>query len=68
MSLQKDMTLNERVFRQNINNGPSIVIHIISYFIIFYINSYSWLFFIYKVEVRVDEFFSLCMNLHEKVP
>ena len=39
MSLRKDMTLNERVFRQNINNGPSIVIwtypSIYSYFIIY---------------------------------
>ena len=26
MSLWKDMTLNERVFRQNINNGTSILI------------------------------------------
>ena len=38
MSLRKDITLNERVFRQNINNGPSIVIwtypSIYSYFII----------------------------------
>ena len=30
MSLRKDMTINERVFRQNINNGPSIVIHNLS--------------------------------------
>ena len=39
MSLRKDMTLNERVFCQNINNGPSIVIwtylSIYSYFIIY---------------------------------
>ena len=39
MSLRKYMTLNERVFRQNINNGPSIVIwtylSIYSYFIIY---------------------------------
>ena len=25
MSLRKDMTLNKRVFRQNINSGPRIV-------------------------------------------
>ena len=31
MSLQKDMTLNERVFRQNINSGPSIVTYHLSY-------------------------------------
>ena len=30
MSLRKDMTINERVFHQNINNGPSIVIHDLS--------------------------------------
>ena len=30
MSLQKDMTINERVFHQYINNGPSIVIHHLS--------------------------------------
>ena len=39
MSLRKDMTLNERVFHQNINNGNSIVIwtylSIYSYFIIY---------------------------------
>ena len=39
MSLRKDMTLNERVFRQNINNGLSIIIwtylSIYSYFIIY---------------------------------
>ena len=32
MSLQKDMTINERVFCQNINNGPSIVIHHLIYY------------------------------------
>ena len=26
MSLRKDMTINERVLRQNINNEPSVVI------------------------------------------
>ena len=39
MSLRKDMTLNERVFHQNINNRPSIVIwtylYIYSLFIIY---------------------------------
>ena len=39
MSSRKDMTLNERVFRQNINNRPSIVIwtylSIYSYFIMY---------------------------------
>ena len=30
MSLRKDMTLNERVFRQNINNEPSIVTYHLS--------------------------------------
>jgi len=39
MSLRKYITLNERVFHQNINNGPSIVIwtylSIYSYFIIY---------------------------------
>ena len=36
MSFRKDMTINERVFRQNINNGPSIVIHILSVINIYY--------------------------------
>ena len=31
MSLRKDMTINESVFRQNINSGPSIVIYHLSY-------------------------------------
>ena len=30
MSLRKDMTINERVFLQNINNGSSIVTYYLS--------------------------------------
>ena len=36
MSFRKDMTINEKVFHQNINNGPSIVIHILSIINIYY--------------------------------
>ena len=32
MSLRKDMTINERVFHQNINNKPSYVIHHLIYY------------------------------------
>ena len=36
MSLRKDMTINERVFHQNINNRPSYVIHHLILFNIYY--------------------------------
>ena len=41
MSLRKDMTINERVSHQNINSGPSIVIHDLS--INLYIILYLWI-------------------------
>ena len=41
MSLWKDMTLNERVFHQNINSGPLIVTYHLS--ISLYINLYLWI-------------------------
>ena len=36
MSLRKDMTINERVFHQNINNRPSYVIHHLIYYPFYY--------------------------------
>ena len=39
MYLRKDVTINERVFHQNINSGPSIVSRIISFLSIAYLPS-----------------------------
>ena len=36
MSLRKDMTINERVFHQNINNRPSYVIYHLIYYPFYY--------------------------------
>ena len=51
MSLRKDMTLNERVFRQNINSGPLIVTYHLSIQLSIYICPINGLFNILGVLV-----------------
>jgi len=67
MSLRKDITLNERVFRQNINNGPSIVIwtylSIYSYFIIYKYVGYFRNYLIENIQLWMLEWYQIYTDL-----
>ena len=67
MSLRKDMTLNEMVFRQNINNGPSIVIwtylSIYSYFIIYRYVGYFRNYLIENIQLWMLQWFRASFGL-----
>ena len=72
MSLRKYMTLNERVSRQNINNGPSIVIltylSIYSYFIIYGYVGYFRNYLIENIELWMLQWYQSYTDLGQHYP